>query len=144
MVGSQSYLPYQLDVRPSQEFSYLNAKNKLAALEISSEHEQRIKFLVPHNGLIDPEHMDTESLDFTLKDGRLLHMPGSIDLENKATIGCAGAVLTYLQRRRATICTSSDETSSYFQVRAIEMLSLQGTMCVSFLTNTKNKDFDMN
>ncbi|KAE8416659.1 DNA mismatch repair protein Msh5 [Aspergillus pseudocaelatus] len=126
--SSQSYLPYQLDVRPSQEFSYLNAKNKLAALEISSGHEQRIRFLVPHNGLIDPEQMDTESLDFTLQDGRFLHMPGSIDLENKVTIGCAGAVLTYLQRRRATISTSSDETSSYFQVRAIEMLSLQGTM----------------
>ncbi|KAE8134464.1 DNA mismatch repair protein Msh5 [Aspergillus pseudotamarii] len=128
---SQSYFPYQLDVRPSQEFSYLNAKNKLAALEISSEHEQRIRFLVPHNGLIDPEQMDTESLDFTLQDGRFLHMPGSIDLENKVTIGCAGAVLTYLQRRRATISISSDETSSYFQVRAIKMLSLQGTMFLS-------------
>ncbi|RMZ45157.1 DNA mismatch repair protein Msh5 [Aspergillus flavus] len=129
--SSQSYLPYHLDVRPSQEFSYLNAKNKLAALAISSEHEQRIRFLVPHNGLVDPEQMDTEGLDFTLQDGRFLHMRSSIDMENKVTIGCAGAVLTHLQRRRTTISTSSDETSSYFQVRAVEMLSLQGTMFLS-------------
>ncbi|KAE8373016.1 DNA mismatch repair protein Msh5 [Aspergillus bertholletiae] len=126
--GSQSYLPYQLDVRPSQEFSYFNAKNKLAALEISSEHEQRIRFLVPHNGLIDLEQMDTESLDFTLQDGRFLHMPGAIDLENKVTIGCAGAVLTHLQRRKATISASNNEASVYFQVRAVEMISLQRTM----------------
>ncbi|KNG86389.1 DNA mismatch repair protein Msh5 [Aspergillus nomiae NRRL 13137] len=130
--SSQSYLPYQLDVRPSQEFSYLNAKNKLVALEISSEHEQRIRFLVPHNGLIDTEQMDTESLDFTLQDGRFLHIPSSIDMENQVTIGCAGAVLTHLQRRRATgMPASSDETSSYFQVRSVEMLSLQGTMFLS-------------
>ncbi|KAK6815948.1 hypothetical protein RU639_009171 [Aspergillus parasiticus] len=129
--SSQSYLPYHLDVRPSQEFSYLNAKNKIAALAISSEHEQRIRFLVPHNGLIDPEQMDTECLDFTLQDGRFLHMRSSIDMENKVTIGCAGAVLIHLQRRRATISTSSDENSSYFQVRAVEMLSLQGTMFLS-------------
>ncbi|KAB8218668.1 DNA mismatch repair protein Msh5 [Aspergillus novoparasiticus] len=129
--SSQSYLPYHLDVRPSQEFSYLNAKNKIAALAISSEHEQRIRFLVPHNGLIDPEQMDTECLDFTLQDGRFLHMRSSIDMENKVTIGCAGAVLTHLQRRRATISTSSDENSSYFQVRAVEVLSSQGTMFLS-------------
>ncbi|OGM44275.1 DNA mismatch repair protein Msh5 [Aspergillus bombycis] len=130
--SSQFYLPYQLDVRPSQEFSYLNAKNKLVALEISSEHEQRIRFLVPHNGLVDTEQMDTESLDFTLQDGRFLHMPSSIDMENKVTIGCAGAVLTHLQRRRATVISaSSDETSSYFQVRAVEMLGLRGTMFLS-------------
>ncbi|GAB1196381.1 hypothetical protein APSETT444_005651 [Aspergillus pseudonomiae] len=60
--------------------------------------------------------MDTESLDFTLQDGRFLHIPSSIDMENQVTIGCAGAVLTHLQRRRATVMpASSDETSSYFQ-----------------------------
>ncbi|KAB8227042.1 MutS family protein MSH5 [Aspergillus alliaceus] len=113
--SSQSYLPYQLDIRPSQELSYINAKNKLIALEISSEHEQRIRFLVPHNRIIDPEQMDNECLHFALQDGRLLHMSSSIDMENKVTIGCAGAVLTHLQRRRATISASSDGISAYFQ-----------------------------
>ncbi|KAE8394229.1 muts domain V-domain-containing protein [Aspergillus alliaceus] len=113
--SSQSYLPYQLDIRPSQELSYINAKNKLIALEISSEHEQRIRFLVPHNRIIDPEQMDNEGLHFALQDGRLLHMSSSIDMENKVTIGCAGAVLTHLQRRRATISASSDGISAYFQ-----------------------------
>ncbi|KAL4894042.1 muts domain V-domain-containing protein [Aspergillus ambiguus] len=132
--NTRSYLPYHLDVRPSQEFNYANAKNKLAALELCSAHESQIRFLVPHNGLIYTEELDTESLDFTLQEGRLLHMPGTIDMANAVTIGCAGAVLTYLQRRRATISDSSDQASDGFQVKSIEMFCLTGTMFVSSRT----------
>ncbi|KAF9890300.1 MutS protein msh5 [Aspergillus nanangensis] len=132
---SSSYLPYQLDIRPSQEFSYANARNKLAALEVSTRHEQRIRFLVPHNGLVDPEQMDPETLDFTLQEGRLLHMSSSIDMENTVTIGCAGAVLTHLQRRRATISSTTNENStSFYQIDSMEMFCLSGTMFVNART----------
>ncbi|KAE8149295.1 muts domain V-domain-containing protein [Aspergillus avenaceus] len=129
--SSQSYLPYQLDVRPSQEFSYLNAKSKLMALELCSEHEQRIRFLVPHNGLVDPEQMDTEALDFTLQEGRFLHLSSAIDMENRVTVGCAGAVISYIQRRRATLTISGDGALAFFRVRSIEMFTLHGTMFLS-------------
>lgn len=127
-----SYLPYQVDVRPSQEFNHTNARNKLAALEISSKHEDRIRFLVPHNGLVDTEQMDSENLDFTLQEGRFLHMSGSVDTANTVTIGCAGAVLVHLQRRRATMSDSNHQSSEIFQIRSIEMFSLTGTMLVLF------------
>ncbi|THC97543.1 hypothetical protein EYZ11_002966 [Aspergillus tanneri] len=126
--SSTSYLPYQIDVRPSQEFSFANAMSKLVALEIASKHEQDIRFLVPHAGLVDPDQLDVECLDFTLQEGRLLHMAGSIETQNSVTVGCAGAIITHLQRRRATMSTSANSTSEYFPINSIDMLSLSGTM----------------
>ncbi|KAF7180538.1 hypothetical protein CNMCM7691_009829 [Aspergillus felis] len=127
-VGTHLYLPYQLDIRPSQEFSHSNATAKLAALEVASAHEQRMKFFVPHNGLIDPEQLEAESLGFTLQEGRLLHMASSIDMENTVTIGCAGAVLAYLQRRRTIDSITTLGSAGAYQVRSVEMFSLKGTM----------------
>jgi DNA mismatch repair protein MSH5 len=100
----------------------------LAALEVASAHEQRIKFFVPHNGLIDPGQLDAESLGFTLQEGRLLHMASSIDMENTVTIGCAGAVLAYLQRRRTTDSITTLGSTTAYQVRSVEMFSLKGAM----------------
>ncbi|PWY81426.1 DNA mismatch repair protein Msh5 [Aspergillus eucalypticola CBS 122712] len=126
-----SYVPYELDVRPSQEFNYSNAKNKLIALEISSRHENRIKFFVPHSGLVDGEQLDTENLDLTLQEGKLLHVSGSIDMENTVTIGCAGAILAYLQRRRASMSMFNERASGIFRVSSVEMFTLSGTMFVN-------------
>ncbi|OJZ88221.1 hypothetical protein ASPFODRAFT_184514 [Aspergillus luchuensis CBS 106.47] len=128
---THSYVPYQLDVRPSQEFNYSNAKNKLIALEISSRHEHRIKFFVPHSGLVDGEQLDTENLDLTLQEGKLLHVSGSIDMENTVTIGCAGAILAYLQRRRASMSMFNERASGIFRVSSVEMFTLSGTMFVN-------------
>ncbi|KAH1832602.1 hypothetical protein KXX35_007977 [Aspergillus fumigatus] len=116
---------------PSQEFGHSNAIAKLAALEVPSAHEQRIKFFVPHNGLIDPEQLGAESLGFTLQEGRLLHMASSIDMENTVTIGCAGAVLAYLQRRRTTDSITTLGFTGAYQVRSVEMFSLKGTMFIN-------------
>ncbi|XRM41352.1 hypothetical protein ABZX51_004631 [Aspergillus tubingensis] len=128
---THSYVPYQLDVRPSQEFNYFNAKNKLIALEISSRHEHRIKFFVPHSGLVDGEQLDTENLDLTLQEGKLLHVSGSIDMENTVTIGCAGAILAYLHRRRASMSMFNERASGIFRVSSVEMFTLSGTMFVN-------------
>ncbi|OJJ63521.1 hypothetical protein ASPSYDRAFT_190986 [Aspergillus sydowii CBS 593.65] len=133
--GARPYLPYQVDVRPSQEFNPSNARNKLVALEISSRHEERFKFLVPHNGLVDTDQMDSENMDFTLAEGRHLHMASFLDLENKVTLGCAGTILTYLQRRRSS-CLVSDTDSELYQVTSFEMSTLSGTMFVNARTLT--------
>ncbi|KAL5041643.1 hypothetical protein BDW71DRAFT_217621 [Aspergillus fruticulosus] len=97
--SARPYLPYQLDVRLFQEFNHSNAKRKLIALVILSKHEERFKFLVPHNRLVHADKLDAENLDFTLEEGRNLHMASFFDLENKVTLGCADAILTYLQRQ---------------------------------------------
>ncbi|CEN62376.1 hypothetical protein ASPCAL09011 [Aspergillus calidoustus] len=134
--GTRPYLPYQLDTRPPQEFNHLNAKNKLVALEVSSRHEDRFRFLVPHGGLVDTDQLDNENLDFTLQEGRHLHMAGFLDLENKVTLGCAGAILTYLQRRRSSDLIAGDTASAsgLYQVKSFEMSALSGTMFVNART----------
>ncbi|RDW76499.1 MutS family protein MSH5 [Aspergillus mulundensis] len=132
--GARPYLPYQLDVRPSQEFNPSNAKNKLIALEVSSKHEERFKFLVPHSGLVDTDQLDAENLDFTLEEGRHLHMASFLDVENKVTLGCSGAVLTYLQRRRSSDMVAGGTDTGLYQVTSFEMSSLSGTMFVNART----------
>ncbi|OQE25299.1 hypothetical protein PENSTE_c006G06453 [Penicillium steckii] len=131
---TSSYLPYQIDVRPTQEFSTSNAESRLVALDVSSSHEQRIRFFVPHSGISGPEEVNPEDMGFTLQEGRLLHISSSVDMENTITIGCVGAVLAYLQRRRAT-GTSIDPIGPMdqcpFQVRSLEMFSLENTMWIS-------------
>lgn len=102
--------------------------SKLVALEVSSSHEERLRFFVPQNGLDGPEEeADPEDMGFTLNEGRLLHISSSVDMENPVTVGCAGAILSYLQRRRATRSIGAIATDP-FRVRYLEMFSLQDTM----------------
>ncbi|KAJ5486021.1 DNA mismatch repair protein MutScore [Penicillium desertorum] len=132
---SSAYLPYQIDIRPTPEFSYSNAESKLLALQISSTHEQRIRFFVPQNGLAGPEEVDPEEMGFTLQEGRLLHISSSVDMENPVTIGCAGAILTYLQRRRAGAPSPLEEGNEY-RIRALQMFNLRDTMWINRNTFT--------
>ncbi|KAK4862179.1 hypothetical protein LT330_003317 [Penicillium expansum] len=132
---SSAYLPYQIDVRPTPEFSYSNAESKLLALEVSSTHERRIRFFVPQNGLAGPEEVDPEEMGFTLQEGRLLHISSSVDMENPVTIGCAGAVLTYLQRRRAAAPSPLEEGNEH-RVRALQMFNLRDMMWINSNTFT--------
>lgn len=128
---SSSYLPYQIDLRPGQEFSVSDAKSRLVSLDVSSTHEKRLRFFVPHSGISGPEEVNPEDMGFTLCEGRLLHISSSVDMDNPVTMGCVGAVLGYLQRRRATH-TSIDPIGPTdecpFQVRSLEMFSLDNIM----------------
>ncbi|CAG8029250.1 unnamed protein product [Penicillium olsonii] len=132
---SSTYLPYQIDIRPTAEFSHSNAESKILALDISSTHEDRIRFFVPQNGLAGPEEVDSEEMGFTLREGRLLHISSSVDMENPVTIGCVGAILTYMQRRRAVASTALGEASEY-RVRALQMFNLHDTMWINSNTFT--------
>lgn len=87
-----------------------------------------MRFLVPHGGIIEPDEMETEATGFTLQEGRLLHMSSSVDLENSVTIGCSGAILTHLQRRRATDMILGNRASDLFRVNSVKMFGLKDTM----------------
>lgn len=128
LLETSSYLPFQVDVRPNQEFSVPNAQNNLVALDISSSHEERIRFFVPSSGLAGTEAVNPEDMGFSLQEGRLLHVSSSVDMENPVTIGCAGAVLTHLQRRRATATSVGPLEDRPFKVRYMQMFSLRNSM----------------
>jgi DNA mismatch repair protein MSH5 len=121
-------VPYQIDIRPSQEFNSQAAKNKLIALEIFARDDGPLQFLVPCNGISDNDRVDPENVGFTAQKGKLLRLAGFIDMENTVTLGCAGAILTYLQRKRTDQYLPGDESVHAFRVRSVEMFSLQGTM----------------
>ncbi len=69
---------------------------------------------------------------FNGRKGRMLVLSSSVDLESRLSVGCAGAVITCLQRRKAVNhITSPDNTQSVFIVSAISMFNLDKTMYVA-------------
>ncbi|KAJ9303252.1 hypothetical protein DTO271G3_626 [Paecilomyces variotii] len=132
--NTQFNYPWQVDIRPSPEFNYTNARIKLAALETLLEEDESIRFLVPGDGLSYDDQVDADDVGFTAQEGKLLRLTGCIDLENTISVGCAGAVLTYLQRRKATEYLPSDPEVNRLSVRSIEMFTLKGTMFINIDT----------
>lgn len=64
--------------------------------------------------------------------GKLLHLCSMVDLESRLSVGCAGAVLTCLQRSKAVnhLMTTVDDAPSIFKISAISMFNLDRTMYV--------------
>lgn len=83
---------------------------------------------MPHRGIAGSGEVEPADMGFTLHEGRLLHISSSVDMENQVTIGCAGAILSYLQRRRATGTSIGPLDNCAFRVTSLEMFSLQDTM----------------
>ena len=129
MADDQFGLPYALDVRPSPEFSYEAAKNKLVSLRIGSDVGPLVTFVTPGDAIAHGGY--DEGLDGAVagKQGKLLRLSGWIDVDSRITVGCAGAVLTYLQRRKAVEYLPRDHAANLaFRINTIEMSSLSGTM----------------
>ncbi|OAX78300.1 hypothetical protein ACJ72_07395, partial [Emergomyces africanus] len=132
----QFQLPYHVDVRPVQEFSFEGAKLKLASLRLNTSRDDT-RFLVPGDTFSMNQNGDETELGFTDHQGRLLNLSSSIDMDNRISIGCAGALITYLQRKRAAECLSRDHSGNdSFNIQSIEMRSLKDTMFVNTDTLT--------
>ncbi|TKA64558.1 hypothetical protein B0A49_08259, partial [Cryomyces minteri] len=128
----QFRLPYLLEVRPSSEFQYEGAKNKLVNLRIGTESGPRVTFIVPGDAHAGEDNYGAGDRGFTGREEQLLRLSGWIDIESRLTVGCAGAVLTYLQRRRAAgYLPRDDNASAMFRVSTIEMFSLSGSMFIN-------------
>lgn len=95
---------------------------------MSTRHEERVQFFIPHGGIIDPENLESEAMGVTLQEGRLLHISSSVDMENPVTVSCAGAVLAYLQRRQTADILPINGISELFKIRSVEMFGLNDTM----------------
>ncbi|KAM5507939.1 hypothetical protein McanMca71_001210 [Microsporum canis] len=132
ILDSHLQLPYQLDVRPTQEFGFENARTKLTSLKINSKTSETVKFLIPGINFSHDGDITGETVDFTEQQGDLLHISGLIDMENCISVGCAGAILTYLQRKWASISLQGDPLSPRtMDIKAIGMINLQKTMFIN-------------
>lgn len=124
-----SNLPFLIDYRGSAEFSYESAKNKLASLRLGLDDRPRITFVVPGDVAADNVLQLPDGAAVEGKAGELLKIAGCIDLESQLTVGCAGALLKYVQRRRAAAFLPEDQAAhAMFRVAAVEMFSLGGSM----------------
>lgn len=61
-----------------------------------------------------------------------MRLAGWIDLESRLSVGCAGAILSYLHRRRAVDFLPGDRAAaSAFPVRSIEMFTLGARLFIN-------------
>jgi DNA mismatch repair protein MSH5 len=128
-VGDELPLPYQLEIRPSQEFAYEAAKTKLINLESNLPGNSATDFLVPGEASTYEDEHDHENFGSTNRQGKLLRLSCWIDLENRISVGCMGAIVTHLQRRRAADYLPDDPDAQWaFRIRSLVMVSLQDTM----------------
>ncbi|KAF2120478.1 muts domain V-domain-containing protein [Lophiotrema nucula] len=127
--NDQFRLPFLLEVRPSSEFYYEAAKSKLVGLRIGEEDGPQVTFVVPGD-VVAEGYEDAENTPG--QQGQLLRLSGWIDLESRLTVGCAGALLSYLQRRRAAAYLPGDDAAyTMFHVATLEMFSLRDTMFIN-------------
>ena len=75
----QSSLSYLLEIRPSPEFSYEGAKNKLVNLNLSSNNGPNIHFVVPGDVLADDD-------GGARRQEHLLRLASWIDIESCLTV----------------------------------------------------------
>ncbi|KAL2067305.1 hypothetical protein VTL71DRAFT_1729 [Oculimacula yallundae] len=114
---------YVLDARAASEFSSERAKSKLLSLDMTAEGVSRYAMMAPGSNTIG------DTADGL---GRLMRLAGWIDLDSELTLGCAGAVLEYLSRRRSVDYLPNDNAALVaFRIRSIEMFSLSDMMFVN-------------
>ncbi|KMP04127.1 ATP binding / damaged DNA binding [Coccidioides immitis RMSCC 3703] len=129
---SQFRLPYHLEVRPIQEFGFESAKTKLTSLKLRQGSADIPKFLVPGNAFSHENAEDAEDVGFTSQQGELLYLAGIVDMENHVSVGCAGALIAYLQRKRSTQDFQGDSAGDQLlRIDKIEMSSLKSNMFIN-------------
>lgn len=122
-------MPYKLEIRPSQEFNYKTGKNMLVSNPLLSASGSHISFITPGGAEDHGNDANWNGADYTSNQGKLLRLSTRFDIESRLTIGCAGAVISYLQRTKALDTLPGEvDTSSAFRVSAMEVFSLSGIM----------------
>lgn len=114
--------PYHVAIRPTAEFSYDAARNKLISIRIGESNGPSITIQTPG---------DMHDISGELRRrGNLLRLAGWINVESKVTVGCAGAVLTYLQRKASIDGGPGEGDGGGVLVAEIEMWSMADVMYV--------------
>ncbi|RYP16461.1 hypothetical protein DL765_005138 [Monosporascus sp. GIB2] len=130
--GNRGDLPgaYVLRTLNSADFGYKSGRDKLLGLNIGTSGEQKILFTSVADDQMDGE--DEYNVGEGSKQGRLMKLGTSINLDSHITIGCAGAVLGDIQRRRTAQYLPNDPDALVaFRIRSVEMFSLFNSMFVN-------------
>lgn len=121
-------LPYKIELRPASDYKYGNALQKLIATP-AIQNAQGFRFLVP--GEEEQWNQDRRHDETGLTDerGRALLVSSHVNLQSKISIGCAGAIVTYLQRRKASEFLQGDHSAEEaYHILRLECFSFKDTM----------------
>ncbi|KAI0838978.1 muts domain V-domain-containing protein [Hypoxylon sp. FL0890] len=114
----------------SADFRYDAGKGKLLALNLETPGRQSVLF----TSVVDEAVDGTDELGAqeNSKQARLMRLGTLINFDSRLTIGCAGAVLGDLQRRRTVHYLPNDPDSLVaFRIKSIEMFALFDSMFVN-------------
>jgi DNA mismatch repair protein MSH5 len=123
-------MPALCSPRPVSEFSYDSARSRLVNLKLGHDDGPRITFITPGD-LTAGTNEDGVTGDAAMesRQGQLLRLAGWIDVDSRVTVGCAGAVLAYIHRKRAATFLPGDlAAQAMHRVSIIEMFTLAGSM----------------
>ncbi|OTB01522.1 hypothetical protein M426DRAFT_63971 [Hypoxylon sp. CI-4A] len=114
----------------SSDFRFEAGKGKLLSLDLETPGRQSVHF----TSVVDEPVDDAEDFDRQEKSrqGRLMRLGTSINLDSQLTVGCAGALLGDLQRRRTAQYLPNDPDALVaFRIRSVEMFALFDSMFVN-------------
>ncbi|KAI1436577.1 putative MSH5 protein [Xylaria sp. CBS 124048] len=112
----------------STDFRHETGKNKLLDLHLGMDGPRSMLYTsVVHDDLVEADGQGQES-----RQGQLMRLAATINLDSQFTIGCAGAVLSDIQRRRTAQYLPDDPDALVaFGIRTVEMFSLFNSMFVN-------------
>lgn len=120
--------PYTTQIRPASEFKYENGRTKLLNLRIEEIGGPTITMRSAAGEFALDEGLGEEGGD---REARIMRLGSYLNVDSRVSVGCAGALLTYLQRRKAMDSLPGDGNGEgVFVVERIEIVSLKETMLV--------------
>lgn len=123
-------MPNLCTPRPNNDFNYELAKHKLINLKLGDLDGPRVTFVVPGDVVADDNGNETgEDVAFVGHQAALLRLAGWIDIESRLTVGCAGSIISHIQKKRQAAFMPGDPAAqAMHRISSIEMFSLSGSM----------------
>ncbi|KAI1304784.1 putative MSH5 protein [Xylaria venustula] len=110
----------------STDFRYEMGKNKLADLNLGVYNPQSMLY----NTVADNDVLEDQGQG--CRQGQLMRLSTFVNLDSQLSIGCAGAVLSDIQRRRTVQYLPNDpDALAAFGIRSVKMFSLFNSMFVN-------------
>ncbi|ETN41594.1 uncharacterized protein HMPREF1541_03530 [Cyphellophora europaea CBS 101466] len=123
--------PYKVDLRPNPEFNYEGALDKLSRLG-TLHADTSVQFLAPGDDDTFEGTPGTPDFGLSSRQGALIQVSAWLDLDSKVSIGCLGAVIGYLRRRRSSEYLQHDPDAQFaHRISCLEMFTLKNTMFVN-------------
>ena len=98
-------------------------------LHLFADASSEVSFTTPGDNDPYNDYSYGNDAGYTGRQGQLLRLSASVDMESRLTIGCAGALLTYVARRKAVEHVPNDiKANTSFRVSEIQMFTLKETM----------------